>query len=244
MRFKLISCEVLLREVALCAASSPHVIDLVFLPKTLHDQPRQMTRVLQEEIDRTDPAQDEAVVLGYGLCSRGTAGLRARQVPLVIPRCHDCISLFLGSRSEYARLFREQPGTYYFTAGWIERGGAETLRLPDAEEGGVRSLEEYVEKYGEDNGRFLWEFENQWQKHYTTAAYVNMPLVSSPAVREAAQQAAAQYDWQFQELPGSDRLFRAMCAGDWNADDFLTVPPGWEIAQATDDSVLKAVEPL
>lgn len=241
MRFRLIACEVLFREISMCAAQSPHIIDVVFLTKGLHDNPAEMRRVLQAEIDRTDPSLDEAIVLGYALCSRGTAGLVAREVPLIIPRCHDCITLLLGSREAYQRQFERAPGTYYFTAGWMERGGAETMRLPEQGQGMGKSLQEYIEQYGEDNGRFLWEFENQWQKNYTTAAYIRMPLFDSPAVREQAERVAAEYGWQVEELPGSDRLFVAMCNGDWNEEDFLRVEPGCEVAQATDDSILKAV---
>ncbi len=241
MRFKLLACEVLFREISLCAAQSPHTIDVVYLPKGLHDNPAEMTPVLQEQIDATDPSLDEALVLGFGLCSRGTVGLVARAVPLIIPRCHDCITLLLGSRQAYDAYFKRQPGTYYFTAGWIERGGAETMRLPEYAEGLGKSLQEYLDKYGEDNGRFLWEFENQWQKNYTTAAYIRMPLFDAPVVREQAEKVAAEYGWGVEELPGSDRLFVAMCNGDWIDEDFLRVEPGCEVAQATDETILKAV---
>jgi hypothetical protein len=243
MRFKLLACEVLFREISLCAAQSPHTIDVVYLTKGLHDDPAQMTRVLQEQIDQTDPALDEAVALGYGLCSRGTAGLVAREVPLILPRCHDCITLQLGSRQAYQQRFAAKPGTYYFTAGWIERGGAETMRVPEHIQGLGKSLAEYVEQYGEENGRFLWEFENQWQKNYTTAAYVTMPRFDAPAVREQAERVAAEYGWDVEELPGSERLFVALCNGDWDEEDFLRVEPGCEIAQASDESVVKAVCP-
>jgi hypothetical protein len=239
MRFKLLTCEIMFREISLFAAQSPHVIDAVYLPKGLHDTPREMTGVLQAEIDRTDPAQDEAIVLGYGLCSRGTAGVRAREIPLVIPRCHDCITLFLGSRQAYREYFDQHPGTYYFTAGWIERGGATMERMPEEGFGMGQGLQEYVDRYGEDNGRFLWEFENQWQKHYTTAAYITLPGCDSPAVRRSAEEIAARNGWEVVELCGSTRLFEAMCGGEWREADFLIVPPGGEIAQATDEGVLK-----
>jgi hypothetical protein len=167
----------------------------------------------------------------------------AREVPIIIPRCHDCITLLLGSREAYDRHFREKPGSYYFTAGWIERGGAETMRVPEQIQGMGQSLAEYVEKYGEENGHFLWEFENQWQKNYTTAAYINMPRSDAPEVRAQAERVAAEYGWQVEELPGSERLFVALCNGEWTEEDFLRVEPGQAIAQAADASVLKAVGP-
>jgi len=39
MRYLLIACEVLAREVYLCAAHSPHVVDIQLLEKGLHDAP-------------------------------------------------------------------------------------------------------------------------------------------------------------------------------------------------------------
>ena len=45
--------------------------------------------------------------------------------PLVVPRSHDCIALFLGSDAEYHEQFRHFPGTYYVSAGWVEEKGEE-----------------------------------------------------------------------------------------------------------------------
>ena len=45
-------------------------------------------------------------------------------MPLVIPRAHDCIALFMGSRQRYREYFDAHPGTYYRTSGWIERDDA------------------------------------------------------------------------------------------------------------------------
>jgi hypothetical protein len=37
----------------------------------------------------------------YGLCNLALTSLRARAVPVVVPRAHDCITLYLGSRQRY-----------------------------------------------------------------------------------------------------------------------------------------------
>ena len=57
----------------------------------------------------------DAVVMVYGLCGRATAGITARDVPVVIPRAHDCITLFLGSRARYSEQHENQPGTYWYS---------------------------------------------------------------------------------------------------------------------------------
>ena len=44
------------------------------------------------------------------------------QHSLVVPRAHDCITLFLGSKERYLDYFQTHPGVYFKTSGWIERG--------------------------------------------------------------------------------------------------------------------------
>ena len=87
MRFKLISCEVLFREMCYACAHSPHQVDVEFLPKGLHDLGgKPMAAKIQEVVDRTPEGLYEAILLGYGLCGNGLDGLAARHTPLVLPR--------------------------------------------------------------------------------------------------------------------------------------------------------------
>ena len=99
MRLKLISCEVMYREICAAVAHSPHEIDIEFLPKGLHDLGgAAMLERVQQAVDAADPARYEVVLLGYGLCGNDIAGLVSRRLPIVIPRIHDCIGLLMGSR--------------------------------------------------------------------------------------------------------------------------------------------------
>jgi len=99
----LIGCEVFLTEIDLLAAGAEHIVEKRFHGIGLHDRPDEMRVRLQQEVMEMDRRDDiEAVVLAYGLCGCGTAGLRAGRHPLVIPRAHDCITVFLGSKELYA----------------------------------------------------------------------------------------------------------------------------------------------
>lgn len=40
---------------------------------------------------------------------------------LVIPRAHDCITLYLGSRQRYLEQFNARPGTYWYSLDYLER---------------------------------------------------------------------------------------------------------------------------
>jgi hypothetical protein len=238
LRYQLIACEIMLREAALRAATSPNVIDLHFLTKGLHDNPDTLRERVQAQVDSLDPLPHDAVLLGYALCSNGSVGLRARSRPLVVPRAHDCITFFLGSSTLYTQRHREKPGTYYYTAGWIERDAAHAERRPADGAGLDQSFEEFVAKYGEDNARFLMDFQSQWIRNYTTAAYIQTELGHRPDVEAEARRAAATHGWEFEVIQGSDRLIRALIDGDWNEDEFLVVPPGGYIAATHDDRIV------
>ena len=112
MCLKLISCEVLTREMNEVVSRSPHSIDVETLEMGLHDLGVSMRPHIQERIDAVDGAGFDAILLGYALCGRGTEGLRAGKTQLVLPRAHDCIGLLMGSRHAYQAYFENHPGVY------------------------------------------------------------------------------------------------------------------------------------
>ena len=74
-----------------------------------------MPGLIQEQIDQAAEYASQ-IVLGYGLCSNGIVGITARNQSLIVPRCHDCITLFLGSPAAYSEVFKERSGSYYLTS--------------------------------------------------------------------------------------------------------------------------------
>lgn len=229
MKLCAICCEILAREAARAAAYSPNIVHLAFLPSGLHSTPDKLRAGIQAEIDAASDGRFDYIVLGYGLCSRGTADLTARQTPIVIPRAHDCITLLLGSRERYDREFTERPGTYYYSAGWIEhmdgdlsQGTLKSLKETQAEQ---RYLE-YVEKYGEDNAKYLIEQEGLWLPHYSRAALIDTGIGDIDTYRRFTQGVAESNRWEYEELQGDTRLVDILFAGDWDEDEFLIVQPG------------------
>lgn len=239
MRLKIIACEVLFREICLCAAHSPNIISTEFLIRGLHDNPDTLRSEVQKKIDETDESAYNYILLGYALCSNGTVGLRARGIPLVIPRAHDCVALFLGSKDAYSKHFADNPGTYYYTSGWLERSGSKVERKVQDGRGLWTKYEKYVEKYGEDNAKYLIQFENSWIENYSCAAYIDLEFVRFLNYKEEAKKEAAQKGWRYEELPGDIRLIRKLIDGEWNEDEFLIVQPGEEIAASYDNNILK-----
>jgi len=125
MRLKLLACEIFYREIVSLATNSPHQIDVEFLPQQLHVIGRvRMKKRLSEYLAAVDEDAYDAVLLGYALCSNGIVGLSTRKIPMVVPRAHDCITLFLGSREKYQDYFFANGGTYFLTTGWFEQDNA------------------------------------------------------------------------------------------------------------------------
>lgn len=240
MRLKLISCEIFYREMCAAVASSPHRVDVTFLPKGLHDlPPGQMPQKMQAAVDEVDDTYD-AILLGYGLCNNGLAGLRARHSPLILPRAHDCITLFLGGRDRYRDYFDAHPGTYFLTSGWLERGetSGDLADLSVQQQLGMNlTLQELVERYGEDNADYLYETLCNGTKNYSRFAWIPMGI-EPPELEQTARAKAAEHGWDFETVPGDMSLIRQLVNGDWNGADFLTVPPGSSVKAIYDGSIV------
>lgn len=245
MRLQLIVCDMLMLPVEHLAASSPHDIVISDLSASLHVEPLPLRDRIQAEIDRVeveDPAAD-AIVLGYGLCGGATAGLVARSKPLVLPRAHDCVTIFLGSRERYLREQAETPGTYWFTEDNVKRGNAFMGWLLGSSERSndvKATYEAYVEKYGQENADYLMEALGEWQQHYTRGAFLETGLAPDDVALARARSETAQRGWRFESVLSDLTLLQRLLEGQWN-DDFLVVQPGEALAMSYDDAVMKVV---
>ncbi|MFH0750654.1 MAG: DUF1638 domain-containing protein [Chloroflexota bacterium] len=266
MRLLALTCEVLARSVYLCAARSPHVVDVHLNRRGLHDDPPNLRAILQGEIDAAGgvgapgaidspeaPAGADApttaydaIVLAYGLCGAATAGLRAGSIPLVVPRAHDCITLFLGSRDRYTAEFTGHPGTYWYVEDFVERsddGGAFAGMGAVSDAEARATYEEYVAKYGEDNAAYLMEALGGWSSHYDRAAFVDMAVAAARVAAAAEAQArddAERRGWTFEKLAGELILVRRLIDGDWGPQDFLVLQPGERLVMSYDEAVIRA----
>lgn len=243
MNFKVLCCEVFFRETCHLLADSPHKCDVEFLPKGLHDLGvEKMLPRLQEQVDQVEEGAYDAILLTYGLCNNGVAGLRASHTKLVIPRAHDCITIFMGSRDRYRDYFNEHPGTYYLTSGWIERNDPESAGDETVYQklGLFMQYEEMVEKYGEDNARYVMETMGDGLANYDRVAFIRMGLDCEDAFAAQAKKEAEDKGWDYDEMQGSMEILRKLYNGEWD-DDFLVVEPGESIESVHDHSVVAAV---
>jgi hypothetical protein len=193
-------------------------VQFEFLEIGLHRTPNKMPLLIQEKIHEAADNIDY-IVLGYGLCGNGTIGVKAEKQPLVIPKAHDCIDLFLGSTHARRREEQKVPGTYYLTKGWIE-GGKPPLVL----------LEEYTERFGRETAE--WVIGEEF-KHYHRLVLVDSGACDLGAYRNYAQANAAFLGVTYEEIKGSLSFFEKMMKGNWNEEEFIILKPGEEISQST-----------
>ena len=226
MRLHFIICKVLQREAYFCASRSKNVVDITLMPQGLHNTPDLLQKELKEKVGITKDIQDrpyDAILLGYGLCSNGIAGLSA-EIPLVIPRGHDCMTILLGSKEKYQKYFDTHKGIYWYSPGWIEHN------LMPGKQRHEETLAEYKEKYGEDNAEYLMEMEQGWMKEYNWATYIDWPNPHNKEYKKYTKESADYLKWNYDEVSGDPEYLQRLVDGDWNDDDFLIMKPGQKVA--------------
>jgi hypothetical protein len=221
MKTVILACSIMRTELEeVCSGDDE--IEIRCLEQALHRTPQLMTGRIQAEIDAVSGYAGR-IVLGYGLCSNGLVGVVARKQSIVIPRCHDCIALFLGSKASYDALFEKIPGTYYLTPGWIEEKKDPLGIVQD----------DYAPRVGTENA--IWVMQEEL-KHYTHIALISSGLIDIEPYRRRAMENASFFGKEYLELTGNLDYFRKMARGanldpTTSNDDFLSVAPGLQITQ-------------
>jgi hypothetical protein len=211
-----IACRVMEPELERVRNGDP-LVEIRYLDQGLHRTPQKMAALVQEHVDEAAQSAGQ-VVIGYGLCSNGIVGVTARGQGLFVPRCHDCIALFLGSPEAYRKAFEAKPGTYYLTPGWIAEK-KDPLGILQ---------EEYTPKFGEETS--LWVMEEEL-KHYTHIAFINTGFGDIKPLEARAKENAAFFKKAYEEIPGSLDYFVKLIRGPHEEREFFYLAPGQEITQ-------------
>lgn len=227
-------CAVLESEVEHFVARSSRVLAVEKLAQGLHNEPDRLRVELQKAIDRIESNTPcDTVVLAYGLCSRGSEGVRTQRARLVVPRAHDCIALLLGSHKRYKAYVDEHPGTYWYSPGWNRH------HLPPGKDRYERLRNQYVKQYGEENAEFLMEQEQTWFSTYTRAAYVDIGITNTKEDIEYAKECARWLGWEFDRQHGSPKFIHDLVLGPWDEDRFLVLQPGETHRMTADERVIE-----
>ncbi|MBW1700560.1 MAG: DUF1638 domain-containing protein [Deltaproteobacteria bacterium] len=211
-----VACRVMEPELERVRQGKNHV-EIRYLDQGLHRTPKDMAGVVQEQIDQAAKYADR-IILGYGLCSNGIVGVTARQQGLIVPRCHDCIALFLGSPAAYKEVFEARPGTYYLTPGWVAEK-KDPLGIVE---------NDYTHRVGRETA--FWVMEEEL-KHYTHIALIDAGVSDPGPLRERAMENARIFKKEYQEIQGSMDYFKKIIQGPYADEDFFFIKPSSAIPQ-------------
>ncbi len=232
-----ITCAVLEDEVVHYGRDMAHIEHVEMLEQGLHNDPPRLRRQVQAAIDDLEQRfpQAQAIVLGYGLCSRGTEGLITQRCRLVIARAHDCITHLLGSHQRYTEYVSRHPGTYWYSPGWNRH------HTPPGPQRHAQLLAQYTRDYGADNAAYLMEAEQHWFHTYNRATYVHLTIGATERDIDFSRDCARWLNWSFDVQQGAPSLLRDLLAGAWDDERFCIIEPGQTFRMTADDRVVEAI---
>jgi hypothetical protein len=205
---KIIGCAAVIEEML---PILPPEISYETLDFGLHLRPENLKDAIQDAIDRS-AEEVETLILGYGLCSNGAAGLKAPPTAsIVIPKVHDCIAIFLGSHENYKKEMEKEAGTFFLAKGFIEVGDT--------------PLDEYhkmIKRYGKDMAARVMK---TMFAHYTRLLFLDTGHDKIGKCRDHSKHMAKQLGLRYEEKKGSRALIKKMIHGPWD-HEFIIAKPG------------------
>lgn len=246
--FKLIACEIYVREICWAISQSSNVIDPQFLSLELHDSPRKGTSKLQKAINKINLPYCDAILIGYGLCSGLIEGIKANSIPLVIPKVHDCLGLIYGKPLEFESWRKEHPATFFFTPGWIEapfrKGTLSTdlfETLPVQISWSVYSR--WIKLYGHAKAQeLLNKITNLMLANYKQIAWIEWEgIFQEDLFCSSIKSFCKNKGWEFIKLKGQPTMILDWVNGRWDSSAFLIVPPKCKVRFTYDENLIEAI---
>ena len=210
-----LACEVLKHEFEKVIGDRD--IALTLIEQGLHNTPKIMPEKLIEKIAEIEAAEKpERLLLGYGLCSNGIVGVSGTACEVVVPRCHDCIALLMGSVARYNEVFAKNPGTYYLTTGWVECGD-DPLSCVE---------QKYIPRLGQEKALRAMGLE---LANYTHICYIDNGLGDQAGLKARVKENCAVFKKEYAEMKADLTFFHQLLDGPYKEGDFLSLKPGEEI---------------
>lgn len=224
MKYAVIGCRIFERDISACIATNKNILHSFWLEQGLHDEPGELRRKIQATIDEIEKTNEkfenkyDAILLAYGLCSNGVVGLVARTLALIIPRCDDCMALFLGSQKKYLQAFNSHTGIYWFNKAWVEAGA-----VPSKEKF-ARLYKKYLEEYDEDTAEYLVEVETSYVDNYKNAFFIKSKIYDDEPEEKLIRKNAKDFNWKFTVIESDLSFLDNLLNGNWD-DKFLVCKP-------------------
>ncbi len=208
MKIKVIACEVMKEELLL--VNTENTVDWHFVSMGLHTRPQKLQEELKSILEKITEDYDR-VILGFGLCGGAVRGLKADHYTLTIPRIHDCIPVFLGSRKRFEQL-QKTPGTFYLTSGWLECGTPV-----------MTEYQRVCQKYGEKKAKIVF---SRMYDSYKRVLFLHTDHPRDEAGLAASKEIAVLLELECHTTDGSSDYLNKLVNGPWEEAEFIQLEPG------------------
>ena len=157
----------------------------------------------------------ENIIIVFGLCGKGAAGIGSSSSRIIIPRFDDCVNMMLCPEKREKRAYMKA-GITYLTRGWTE------------DKGSLLSIyNECLERYGEKRGRKAFKL---MYDSYTLAAVIDDGCYDLEPVEEYARKTSELLGLDICTVDGSIHVFEKLLSGNWD-DDIIVCEPGEVISE-------------
>lgn len=207
MKRTIIACAMLEDELNAVYKKLDCTYPIVWLERGYHNNPEILRTKLQETIDSLQN-QDE-LLLCYGLCGNGTAGITSKKARLILPKFDDCLNMILcdGNRSCRGLV---QPGTMYLTKGWTKDT-----------EGILQQYDELLEEYDEETRDDIIEM---MYAYYNSVTVIDTGCYPMEETMEYAKKACELMDFELKTAEGYTIMIEKLLSGDWD-DNYIQIEP-------------------
>lgn len=207
MKRTILACSMLEDEINYVYNRINCDLPVVWLDRGLHNHPEKLREKLQETIDSLQD-QDE-LLLCFGLCGNGTAGLKSEHARLVIPKFDDCLNMLLCDGNRSCRGLVEA-GTMYLTAGWTKD-----------EEGILQQYDKLLEDYDEEMRDAVMEM---MYAHYDSVTLIDTGCYPLSQVMDYAEKTCQLMDFELKQVKGHTLMIEKLLTGDYDSNFILTEP--------------------
>lgn len=214
----IISCSVFAPEIeTLQARGIGADMEVEYLEQGLHVRPDNLRREIQNRVSQVQERAGD-IRLVYGLCSNGTTDVIADKCRMSLPRCHDCISILMGSRKKYETIHAAHPDTLFLSRGWLE-AGADPLSI-------IHNI--YAPRMGVDKA--VWGMNMELQ-NYSRIALILSGTDDLKEARARVRENAEFLDKEYVEIEGGLDILERLLAGEPPEDgrtggDFIRLERG------------------